>query len=227
MRWQPLDDADAVARAAGSRILAAARRAIEARGRFDIVLAGGTTPQQVYRLLREARDAGWEHWVVWFGDERCLPVDHAGRNSRMAGQTLLDHVPIPLDQRFPIPAERGAARAAEAYEALIRRARPFDLVLLGMGADGHTASLFPGRKLPPHRLVVPVFDAPKPPPERVSLTPRALCSTRELLVLVTGAAKRDAVRAWRHGADLPIARLPCETGMEVLIDRAAWPGEGV
>lgn len=210
-----------VATAAAALILGSAESAIAARGRFQCVLAGGRTPLAVYAELARAR-ADWGRWHVFFGDERCLEAADAGRNSLAAAQVWLDQVPIPTDQRYPIPAERGPAVGAADYEALIVGRLPFDLVLLGMGEDGHTASLFPGRAVPAGRLVVPVFAAPKPPPERVSLTPRALAATTTQLILVTGADKAAALAAWRAGAGLPIAEVAALARPSVLVDRDAW-----
>lgn len=225
LRWHCYRGAGEVAAQACLRIQDAAKQAIAARGRFSIVLAGGTTPEQVYRELKDF-DTDWSRWFVWFGDERCLPADHPERNSVMAQQAWLAHVPIPAEQIFPMPAELGPQRAADIYEQLIESERPFDLVLLGIGEDGHTASLFPGHAVPDNRLVIPVFDAPKPPSERVSLTFRALCDTRAACVLVTGAAKRDAVRRWKQGEDVPVSRLTCTAGVDVLLDEAACGDAG-
>lgn len=213
-------DGAAVAVKAVEEIRSAAARAIAERGRFRILLAGGTTPLAVYRLLA-LEMMHWAGWEVYFGDERCLPPQDPERNSRAAHEALLSAVPIPGTQVFPVPAELGAEDAAAAYALTIARAVPFDLVLLGMGEDGHTASLFPGQAVDDTRLVVPVHDAPKPPPERVSLTVPALSSCRRMLVMVTGAGKRDALRAWRAGADLPIARAARQGRARVLVDRAA------
>jgi len=217
---ETLANADAVARRAAREILASAARAIAARGRFRIVLAGGTTPLAAYGDL-VGGDAGWDAWEVYFGDERCLPPDDAGRNSLAAARALLGRVRMAPHQIHPIPAELGPELAAAAYARTIEPALPFDLVLLGMGEDGHTASLFPGRVMAADALVVPVREAPKPPPERVSLTPRALAACREMLVLVTGAAKRQAFSAWRNGEDLPIARVARAGRARVLVDREA------
>jgi 6-phosphogluconolactonase len=140
----------------------------------------------------------------------------------MAARAWLDQGRIPAAQIFPIPAERGAGQGADIYEALVREAVPFDLVLLGMGEDGHTASLFPGQAHDPQRLVVPVGNAPKPPPDRISLNYRTLGDSRKLLLLVTGAGKREAVMRWRKGEPLPVAKLECAAGIDVLIDDAAW-----
>ncbi len=220
VRWHVLPDAAAVAEAAAERILSAASQAIAARGRFRIVLAGGSTPRATYRLLRNA-DTDWRLWEVYFGDERCLPPDHPERNSRMAQAVWLDHVSVPAGRIHPIPAEQGPEAAARAYEALVRSVVPFDLVLLGLGEDGHTASLFPGLEWSQDAWVVAVHGAPKPPPERVSLGPRALGDSHGVLVLVTGAGKRAAVEQWRSGADLPVAHVQPATGVDVLLDRAA------
>ena len=118
-------------------------------------------------------------------------------------------------------AELGPEAAAASYAPLVEAALPFDLVLLGMGEDGHTASLFPGHAVPEGALVIPVHDAPKPPADRVSLTPMALTAAREVLILVTGVGKRQALAAWRDGADLPVARVAAAGQTIVLLDRAA------
>ncbi len=220
VRWHVLDDPQAVAGQAAQRILAAAARAIAERGAFRIVLAGGRTPEAAYRLLVGA-DTDWSRWEIFFGDERCLPVDDAERNSRMAAQAWLDHVAIDKTRIHPIPAERGAEAAAQAYAEQLQAAMPFDMVLLGMGEDGHTASLFPGQQHAAEEPVHAVHNAPKPPPDRVSLSRRALSDAREVLILVTGGGKRDAVRAWKSGGTLPVASIRGHAGVDVLIDRDA------
>ena len=219
-RWHVFEDADAVAAQAAQRILRAAALAIGERGRFRLVLAGGRTPEAAYRLLVSA-DTDWSRWEVYFGDERCLPADHPERNSLMAERAWLDSVAIPADNLHPIPAELGAEAAAEAYRAVVSNALPFDLVLLGIGEDGHTASLFPGQQHPAEELVHAVHNAPKPPPDRVSLSARALSEAREVLVLATGAGKQAAIRAWRSGERPPIATIGQPACVDVLLDGAA------
>jgi len=188
------------------------------------VLAGGNTPREVYRTLRA--DTDWSHWQVYFGDERCLPADDAERNSAMAADAWLDHVPIPRGQVHAIPAELGARAAALAYAETLRGIGDFDLVLLGLGEDGHTASLFPGRDWglsadAPDALAV--FDAPKPPPQRVSLSASRLSRTREALFLIAGEAKRSAVAQWRAGAAIPARAIQPETGVDVLVESMLVP----
>jgi len=219
-RWHALQDAQALQRVAARRILAAASDAIRARGTFVLVLAGGETPRGTYEQLATA-DAEWSRWQIWFGDERCLPPDDAARNSRMARTAWLEQVPIPLQQVHVLPAELGAAEAARRYAAMLEPAGDFDLVLLGLGEDGHTASLFPGderglRADAPD--VLPVFDAPKPPPQRVTLSAQRLGRAAQVLFLVAGESKRDAVRRWRAGERLPASAVAPQAGVEVLVE---------
>lgn len=211
---------DRLARLAAERILASARRAIAARGCFRLVLAGGRTPLNAYTLLVD-ETSDWDRWHIFFGDERCLPPEDPERNSHAAEAHFLGRVPIPGDNVHPIPAELGAEAAAKAYAELIAPQLPFDLVLLGLGEDGHTASLFPGHEISEGVLAMPVHQAPKPPPDRVSLTPDAIASSRQVLVLVAGAGKREALTQWRAGVDLPISRIGSQGSVEVLMDAAA------
>jgi len=219
-RWHHFPDAAAVADETVRRVLAAAERSIAARGVFRVVLAGGSTPEQAYRQLA-ARDCDWPRWHIYLGDERCLPPNDAGRNSLMIERAWLRRSPVPAENIHWIAAERGAEQGASDYQAVIEPVLPFDLVLLGMGEDGHTASLFPGHRHDPERLVVPVSAAPKPPPERISLNVPALRQTREMVLLITGAGKSAAVHRWRNGEPLPVAALQCDNGIDVLIDQNA------
>jgi len=219
-RWHCFNDAAAVTQEAVDRILAAAERAVAAHGVFRLVLAGGSTPERAYRRLADT-DTDCSRWQLYLGDERCLPVDDPDRNRTMIEQAWLHQSSLTPGQIHWIPAERGAGQGASDYQAITEQALPFDLVLLGMGEDGHTASLFPGHRHDPQRLVVPVSDAPKPPPERISLNYTALQQTRGMLVLITGEGKREAVQRWRAGESLPVAALSCEAGVDILIDQSA------
>ncbi len=218
--WHVLANTAQLEQVAARRILALAEQAIDDHGSFRIVLAGGRTPAAVYRRLAVAA-ADWTYWRVYFGDERCLPADHPDRNSVMAAQEWLARVPIPAGNIHPIPAEQGAAAAAAAYCAPVRAALPFNLVLLGMGEDGHTASLFPGQVHPHDELVHAVHDAPKSPADRVSLGLAALNAAEAVLVLVTGSGKRDAVNRWRRGEDLPVSHIHGRHGVDVYLDAEA------
>ncbi len=187
--------------------------------RFAVCLAGGSTPRRVYELLASAERARfpWDrvHW--FFGDERFVPHHHPDSNYRMAREAMFDAAPVPAANVHPIPTAGRPAEAAQRYEnelheyygaAILDPQRPlFDVVLLGLGEDGHTASLFPGTLALQERQhwVVDVLN-PKSEP-RITLTYPALESTRALAFLVAGAHKRDILaRVWR-GEDLPAARL--------------------
>lgn len=184
-------------------IIAEAEAALRERQVFRIVLAGGNTPRRTYEMLA-GMVQDWRAWEIFWSDERCLPADHPERNSRMAHDVWLSPVAMPARQIHPIPAELGAARAAADYSMLVIDRQPFDLVLLGMGDDGHTASLF-ALNGDPVAPVIAVHGAPKPPGERVSLNFQTLRACRQQLVLVTGANKSTALLAWQQDARLPIA----------------------
>lgn len=217
--WQVCDNAAAVSSAACDFIIAEANKAIADRGRFSIVLTGGRTPKKTYQMLAR-QQTDWSKWFVYIGDERCLPADDAERNSVLVEQELLRFAPLPIAQYFPIPSELGAQAAAENYAQKIASTLPFDLVLLGIGEDGHIASLFPGHSHPAGELVHAVHDSPKPPADRVSLSMGTLENSRHILFMVSGEGKAEAVRAWRRGDDLPVSRINPPQGT-VLIDRDA------
>lgn len=224
LRWRIFDTAEDLQAAATSEVLQSANAAIASRDRFLIVLAGGTTPREIYQRLRGG-DTDWSKWHVYYGDERCLPVGHADRNSHMAEESLLQHVPIPASQIHTMPAELGPEEGAQSYSQILADVGEFDCVLLGMGEDAHTASLFPGLawESASHAPAIPVFDAPKPPPERISLTASRLSGTRQVIFLVTGAGKRDAVKKWREGVAAPVAAINPVVGVDVYMDSAAEP----
>ncbi|MEW6119759.1 MAG: 6-phosphogluconolactonase [Pseudomonadota bacterium] len=196
-----------------------AATAIDTRGRFHLVLAGGTTPRALYEELA-SRHAGDDKWHIWYGDERCLPADHPERNSVMIEAAWLADSRIPADQRRPIPAERGAEAAAVEYAALLADVPTFDLVLLGMGEDGHTASLFPGNVWTGANVLA-VHGAPKPPPDRVSLSAGRLADSQAVWFVVTGSGKREALRRWEAGEQLPAAAVRGRLTTLLWMDRAA------
>lgn len=213
-RWHNFETQDAINQTTVNRILAAAKDAIAARGAFSIVLAGGSTPKSVYALLKDAQ-ADWSKWHVYHNDDRCLPVDHVERNSLMARTTWLNHVSIPADQIHDIPSELGNIEGAKAYAKTLAGVPAFDLVLLGLGEDGHTASLFPNQAVDNSADVVPVFDAPKPPADRITMSQQRLSNTREVIFLVTGAGKQEAVDNWRNGMAIPATLITPKNGVDV------------
>jgi len=200
-----------------SRLAALADDCIHNRGRFCIVLAGGSTPQAVYRALCGIA-TDWAAWHVYFGDERCLPAGDPGRNDTMAHSVWLSRVPIPRVQVHAIPAERGAAAGAAAYAERLADVAQFDLVLLGLGEDGHTASLFPGQAHAAGAAVLAVHEAPKPPPDRISLSAAALGNADHVWFLVTGAGKREALHRWQQGEALPASMICPAAGVDIFTD---------
>jgi 6-phosphogluconolactonase len=210
-------------------------RAAAGGPRFAVCLAGGSTPRRVYELLASAERAGfpWDrvHW--FFGDERFVPYDHPDSNYRMVREALFDAAPVPAANRHPMPTDGRPAQAAQRYERELRDfygaasldpQRPlFDVVLLGLGEDGHTASLFPGTTAlqERERWVVDVLN-PKSEP-RITLTYPALESNRASAFLVAGPHKRDILARVRGGEELPAARLHGPAS-HWFVDRAAAPG---
>lgn len=219
-RWYGFSSVTELEHDAVQTILSSADQAIAARGAFHLVLAGGTTPRRVYESLRTCA-ADWNNWHIYFGDERCLPLDHTERNSGMAARAWLDHVAIPKLQIHIIPAETGAIQAAIEYAAIVDKVDFFDLVLLGLGEDGHTASLFPDhdwglRSSSPS--VIPILDAPKPPAERISLSTYRLSHARQVLFLVSGAAKQNAIRDWKRGMEIPASAISPSNGVDIYLE---------
>ncbi|MGH7765792.1 MAG: 6-phosphogluconolactonase [Candidatus Dormibacteraceae bacterium] len=205
-----LDTAEDVAAAAAADTAEALRE-----GARTLVLAGGTTPRRCYELL-SLLDVEWGRVSVLFGDERCVHPDHPDSNYRMAREALLDRVFPATVHR--VPAELGPDEAAGAYAHIVAAVAPLDLVHLGVGEDGHTASLFPGHAaLYATGLVVGIRDSPKPPPQRVTLTLNALQSARRVIILATGAGKAHAVARAKRG-EVPSGMI---ANARWLIDRAA------
>ncbi len=201
---------DELQAAAAERVAALLAGVVAERGRALLALSGGSAPPGVFRRLCDgplfARVPWGQLSLIW-ADERVVPYDHRESNYRAARETLLDHVPIPSEQVYPVATYYGLARAAEVYDQQVAalfaaNAGRLDLALLGMGPDGHTASLFPGfpqLAAPPEALVVAVDGSPKPPPERVTLTAHALNRADHVIFLVAGADKAAKVRAALRG----------------------------
>lgn len=235
-------DSEALSAAAARRWLELARQAIEARGAFHVALSGGSTPRALFQRLARPDHAGavdWGRVHIYFGDERLVPADHADSNFRMANETLLSQVPLPASNVHRVPTEAGDAQeCARRYADILRRRVPatslqeagampcFDLVLLGIGPDGHTASLFPATAILGERTVaVAAVYVERLASWRVSLTFPALNSARHIMVLVAGADKAPIVHrlftASDQGAPLPIEMLEPQGEMEWFLDQAA------
>ena len=243
---RPFATADDVADAAVYLFVTLAAKAVAERGSFFCALAGGTTPLSSYRILAApviSSKVNWEKTHVFWSDERCVPEGHPDRNDEAALGALLRKVPIPSKNIHRVEATE--PDAAERYESDLLRVFSslplkesssvssdiprFDLILLGMGPDGHTASLFPGHAAVEEksRLVVRVDDAPKPPPARVTFTLPLINAARHVAFLVTGRDKNAALRRVLNGDPaLPAARVaPPDGTLTFLADAAALTGE--
>jgi 6-phosphogluconolactonase len=223
------DDADAVARRAADWLLSLAQAK---DGPFALCLSGGSTPRRLYALLAAPpfRDAfPWLRTHLFWGDERLVPHDHPDSNYRMVREALLAHVPIPPENIHPIPTDVAAADAASVYERTLRAfhardpAQPlFDITLLGLGTDGHTASLFPGVSALDERDRWAAAVVGAKPEARITLTYPALESSRRIAFLVTGDDKRAVLARIRAGtSDDPAARIRGD--IVWFADRAAAP----
>ncbi|GAB2797339.1 6-phosphogluconolactonase [Rhabdobacter roseus] len=192
---------EAACEAAARFVVEQAQRAVQQRGRFVISLSGGTSPRRLYEYLAQVpyRDqVPWPQVVVFWGDERCVPAQDERNNARMAREALLEQVPVPSSQVFQVPTELAPGQAAQTYEQTLRdfwqgTSPRFDLVLLGLGEDAHTASLFPGTEVlaETERWV---REVPKEGEYRITLTPPLLNEARNVLFLVTGSAKAEVLR---------------------------------
>jgi 6-phosphogluconolactonase len=238
---RPFATADDVADAAVFLFVTLAAKAVAERGEFFCSLAGGRTPLAGYRVLAApmiSSKVNWEKTHVFWSDERCVPEGHPDRNDEPALDALLSRVPIPSKNIHRVRATE--PDAAQRYESDLLRAFSsslspsseiprFDLILLGMGPDGHTASLFPGHPAVEEktRLVVRVDGAPKPPPSRVTFTLPLINAARHVAFLVTGKDKNAALRRVLNGdPSLPAARVaPRDGTLAFLSDAAALTGE--
>ncbi len=233
LRVEP--DPVAVAQAAAAIFVGSARSSIAARGKFSVALSGGSTPRALYRLLAAPpyrEQVNWPELEVYFGDERCVPPTHADSNYRMAREALLDRVPLRPERVHRIHGELPPQEAALEYEQVLGRRLTrergwprLDLVLLGMGPDGHTASLFPGTPAVAERqaLAVAVY-VPHLASYRVTLTVPVLSAAAEILMLVVGAEKTAALaQVFAGDEQLPAALIRPMAGamMTWLVDREA------
>lgn len=221
--------------AAAAEFVGLAEQAIQDHGRFTVALSGGSTPRSLYSLLASevVPTMRWERMYFFFSDERFVPADDRDSNFRMANESLLAKVPVPKENIFRVPTEIGSAEdAASAYEKKLRdvfnvgpaEVPRFDLILLGMGPDGHTASLFPGTAAlsETNRLVV-ANRVEKFKTYRITFTLPLLNNAETVMFMVSGGEKAAPIRkVLREGADLPAARVQPTHGKLIwMLDRAA------
>jgi 6-phosphogluconolactonase len=220
-----------LARTAAREIQALAAQVLSRRSAFHIALAGGSTPRATYEELARSKTCLADRWHVWFGDERCVPPDHPDSNYGMARASgLLARVPEAQVHRMrgESSPQSEALRYAAELELHLGIPPTLDLVLLGLGTDGHTASLFPGTSALEESSWVSVGQAPKPPFERLTLTYPVLCSAERVFFLVAGSDKRDTLRRiWAGDQALPARAVQPRGGEPTwFVDRAAAPDTG-
>jgi 6-phosphogluconolactonase len=219
-RWRCFSTTELMLDAAVCLIAKLSAESITRNGRFNIVLTGGNTVRPLYERIRWINTV-WPAWHIYWGDERCVPVSDQNRNSKMALDLWVSHVPRPPQQVHQIPTEGGLDAAVTHYQQMLRDAGVFDLVLLSLGEDGHVASLFPGQELGdnPETPAVQLVWGPKSVQllPRLSLAAWRLSETRNMLIFAAGRSKEMAVEAWRNGQDLPPARLSAQCGIDVFV----------
>ena len=221
-------------------LVSLAHQGLEHHGQFNLALAGGSTPEQLYSLLARPpylMKVDWQKVHVFWGDERCVPPDNELSNYRLAAKALLEHVPLPEENVHRIHGELPPEQAATAYERVLREhfgqvALPrFDLVLLGLGEDGHTASLFPGSQALEEKehwtAAVAHHQPPAPLVDRVSFTLPVLNAAAVILVLVSGEAKAGILAQVLNETEkvnpLPAQRIQPEHGRLIwMVDQAAY-----
>jgi 6-phosphogluconolactonase len=224
-----LPDREAIAEAAFHFVLETAARAIETRGRFVLALAGGSTPRPLYERLSQETSADWARWTLLWGDERCVPPSHSDSNYRMVVEALLK--PLKARGSWPGTVERmrgemDPEQAALEYDTILRGldaadVPTLDLILLGMGSDAHTASLFPYTAALAERQRLAVANrVPGLPAPRLTVTFPLINAARTVLFLVSGADKAKAL-ALIHGAEKDLNRLPCQ-GVQPAVGQVVW-----
>lgn len=225
--------------AAAEHVAYLSEQAIAQRGRFTIAVSGGSLPRLLFPLLVSEplrTKINWSKWYLFWADERCVPLTNPKSNYRLTRDYLLDHVDIPPSQIVPIDDSLNPAAAAADYQTKLTQIFDpppgqlprFDAVLLGMGEDGHTASLFPGHALlhEDSAWVAPIFDSPKPPPQRITLTLPVINQAQQVIFMAAGAGKVKALSAIVNGnSHLPAELVQPENGeLHWFVDEAAAAG---
>ena len=204
--WKIFKDSKILSECLAADIIKVANESIDKNDQFNIVLAGGTSFLNSYKLLRDAR-SNWLKWHIYISDERCLPKNDRNRNDSKIYEVWLNNEKIPKKNINFICAELDINEAVKHYEMILKNKDVFDLVLLGMGEDGHTASLFPNRTSDQNNSVVAEYNSPKYPKERISLSYERLNKSKYVYKLVSGPSKSKALNSWINGENLPINQI--------------------
>ena len=204
--WLIFADIDKLSEQLACDILDIAEKSIQLNDIFRIVLAGGESVTSLYKVLNNSKST-WSKWQVYIGDERCMPLKDINRNDHMINKIWLDHSKIPKQNIHFTHAELGPYKASIHYENVLKSIGYFDVVLLSIGEDGHTASLFPSHFYDENKSVVVECNSPKYPKERVSMSYSRLNQSKNIFKVINGKSKQGAVDLWSKGMILPINQI--------------------
>ena len=207
--WIIFDDEISLSKALAQEILNIAKKSIFEKDFFSIVLTGGQSVLNLYKILSKA-DSNWDKWHIYIGDERFLPAGHKDRNDQIINEIWLNNSTIPQKNIHFIKAELGLLDARVEYENTLKRIDKFDVVLLSMGEDGHIASLFPNHIYPEEQMVVVEQGSPKPPKERVSMSYQQLNKAHYIFKLIIGESKQKAVHLLQKDINIPVVKVSGE-----------------
>jgi len=207
--WLIFDDEMSLSKALAQEILNIAKKSIFEKDCFSIVLTGGQSILNLYKILSKA-DSNWEKWHIYIGDERFLPAGHKDRNDQIINEIWLDNSPIPKKNIHFIQAELGLLESRVEYENTLKKIDKFDIVLLSMGEDGHIASLFPNHIYPEEQMVVVEQGSPKPPKERISMSYQQLNKAHYIFKLIIGESKQKAVHLLQKDINIPVVKVSGE-----------------
>jgi len=200
--WLIFDDEISLSKSLAQEILNIAKKSILKNNCFTIVLTGGKSVLNLYKILSKA-NSDWEKWHIYISDERFLPKYHKYRNDGVISEIWLDSSLIPQENIHFIQAELGLIRAREEYENILKNIDKFDVVLLSMGEDGHIASLFPSHAHPKNQMVVIEYNSPKPPRQRLSMSYKRLNKSNYIFKLAIGESKQQSVQLLLENAIFP------------------------
>ncbi len=203
--WSIYTDIDKLSEQLANDILTIAEKSINLNNSFKIVLAGGTSLINTYKILNKS-SSDWDKWHIYLGDERCLPLKDNRRNDYIINKVWLKNSSIPKQNINFIHAELGVDSGSLHYEKILEKVGYFDIVLLGIGEDGHTASLFPGHSYD-NKSVVVEYDSPKYPKYRISMSYSRLNQSKNVFKIICGKSKSNAMNLWMNGEILPINRV--------------------
>ena len=204
--WVIFSDIDKLSEKLARDILDIAEKSIQLNDIFRIVLAGGESVTSLYKVLNNSKST-WSKWQVYIGDERCMPLKDINRNDHMINKIWLDHSKIPKKNIHFTHAELGPDKASAHYEDVLKSIGYFDIVLLSIGEDGHTASLFPSHFYDENKSVVVECNSPKYPKERVSMSYSRLNQSKNIFKVINGKSKQGALDLWSKGVILPINQI--------------------